>query len=125
MLLRLFQNQMLLQCKFIIAAANDLNTSLQSADVEATFYALQNLLNAAANVSKILGGRNVSKWAERQELKDSIGISDASPLGDVTMRNHFEHFDERLERWSRESTSHIYVDLTIGPKGRIITGVDD
>jgi len=30
------------------------------------------------------------------------------------MRNHFEHFDERLDRWWEQSSHHGYVDRNIG-----------
>jgi hypothetical protein len=32
------------------------------------------------------------------------------------MRNNFEHFDERLEKWWADSTAHGAIDLCIGPK---------
>ena len=40
------------------------------------------------------------------------------------MRNNFEHFDERLERWHNESTTHDFVDKIIGPS-HITSGPDD
>jgi len=32
------------------------------------------------------------------------------------MRNNFEHFDERLDRWWQQSTNHNRIDLSVGPK---------
>lgn len=132
MLLRSFQDQVLLQCEFILLAAADLNESSkamqQSRDtvraIHKVFYAIQNLLAASANVSKALWGQRGSRAAERQPLRDSIGISDASPLREVVMRNNFEHFDDRLDKWWSESSRHGMVDLNIGPLGSI-GGVDD
>jgi len=40
------------------------------------------------------------------------------------MRNNFEHFDERLDRWWRESKAHNHADMLIGPRDRTIVGID-
>lgn len=60
---------------------------------------------------------------ERKRLRDSIGISECSPLRDVTMRNNFEHMDERIDRWWTESKRHNYVEKLVGPRNSI-EGVD-
>lgn len=88
------------------------------------FYGIQSLLNAGANISKMLWGQRGGKAEQRQRLRDSIGISDDSPLREVTMRNHFEHMDERIDRWWSESLRHNYADKNIGPRGRAIVGLD-
>lgn len=149
MLLRVFQHQVLLQCKFIITAAKELDTGIQhhselffrafekpNTDAlresqEAIFYALQNLLNAAADVSKALWGKAGSKPADRQryearqQLRDSIGIKDTSPLRTVTVRNKFEHYDENLDKWWKQPRNHFMADLNIGSKDRSIVGIDE
>jgi hypothetical protein len=33
------------------------------------------------------------------------------------MRNNFEHFDERLDRWWAKSKRHNYSDFNLGPIG--------
>ena len=123
MLLRLFQQQVLNQCKFMLLAANDITAALQTHDVTRTFCGLQNLLNAAANISKALWGQAGKLAAQRQDLRDSIGVSDDSPLRTVTMRNNFEHFDERLDVWWRDSQQHNNVDFCLMPKSAV-KGVD-
>ena len=57
------------------------------------------MLNAGANISKAFWGSGGKLAVERKPLRDSIGIDDKSPLRAVTMRNNFEHFDERIDRW--------------------------
>src|SRR5271154_1382263 len=103
MLLRVFQKQVLLQCQFLMQASADINTAINATIKErgnnhAVFYALQNFLNAAADISKALWGQRGKLASERKDLRDSIGIADDSPLTEVNMRNNFEHFDERLDR---------------------------
>jgi len=124
MLLRTFQRQVATQCKYLLFAAQEANVSMQQHNVERIFYALQNILNAGANISKALWGQGGKLTAERKPLRDSIGISDDSPLREVTMRNNFEHFDERLDRWWKESTRHNHADHFIGPKDRMIVGIE-
>jgi hypothetical protein len=115
-LLRIFQKQVLVQCEFMRFAAYDLNESLKIRNAKRTFYSLQNFLNATANVSKALWGQNDLRLEERKALRESIGVPDDSPLRVVALRNHFEHFDERLETWWRDSTTHSYIDFNLTPK---------
>jgi hypothetical protein len=114
-LLHVFRIQVASQCNFLLFAAEEANKALQQHDVKRVFYAMQNLLNAAANISKILWGSG-GKYADaRKPLRDIIGINDGSPLREVTMRNNFEHIDERIDRWWKESKGHNLTDMNIGP----------
>lgn len=123
MLLRMFQGQVLLQCEFMMVAAGELNRGLELMNTRHTFYALQNLLNAGANISKALWGSGGKRAKQRKPLRDSIGVADDSPLRAVAMRNNFEHFDDRLDKWWETSKRHNAVDLTIAPRSAVI-GVD-
>ena len=109
-LLRLFQHHVVLQCEFVLTADKDLHDP----SGRNPWYAIQNLLTAAANISKALWGQQGKFAAERRPLRESLGVGDSSPLRPTTFRNHFDHFDERLADWDRESVSHNYVDLNVG-----------
>ena len=61
---------------------------------------------------------------ERKELRESVEVTDKSQLHNVGMRNNFEHFDERLDRWWNDSSRHNYTDLNVMPRAAI-KGVDD
>jgi hypothetical protein len=50
-------------------------------------------------------------------------VDDSSPLAPRTFRNHFEHFDERLEDWAMSSKRKNFVDSNVGPSG-MISGID-
>jgi hypothetical protein len=119
LLLRVYQQQVLYQCEFLLLAARDINAGLQARQVTRVFYGVQNFLNAAANIAKALWGQGGRWAAERQDLRASLGIAEDSPLRSVTMRNNFEHFDDRLETWWRDSKHHNYVDLNIGSTSRV------
>lgn len=56
---------------------------------------------------------------QRKPLRDSIGVTDTSPLRSMIMRNNFEHFDERLDKWWLKSKTHNMVDWNIGPESFI------
>jgi hypothetical protein len=113
-LIEIFKEQVLLQCRFALIAGEQVNEGLKRTDVIFTFYALQNLLNAAANISKALWGERGRLSMERQDLRNDVGVSDSSPLKQTLMRNNFEHFDDRLDIWSKTPNEKNYVDLNIG-----------
>ena len=58
-----------------------------------------------------------------EELRAALEVDDSSPLEPRSFRNHFEHFDERLETWATSSAHRNFVDSNVGSAGRI-TGVD-
>jgi hypothetical protein len=107
----------------MLIAADNVNAGLQSRDFTQIFFSLQNLLNAAANVSKALWGQGGKFTKKRKPIRDSIGISDNSPLREVSMRNNYEHFDERLEKWERESKRHNSMDFGLTARSAV-RGID-
>jgi hypothetical protein len=63
------------------------------------WFAIDALLTAAANISKLLWGKNGAMAARRKPLRDSLNVSDSSVLRDREIRNRFEHFDSDLETY--------------------------
>lgn len=120
-LLRQFKGQVKLQCVFLLHAAEDADKAVEAGNVTDVFCALQSLINAGANISKVLWGAGGKLSAERQPVRDNLGVDDTSPLKNVNMRNNFEHFDERIDRWWKESKRHNAVDNNLGR----VEGVDD
>lgn len=78
------------------------------------WFALQNILVAAANLSKLLWGSSGKREAEREALRNSIGVDNTSPLKSLDVRNDFEHFDERIEDWYVRQGQSIYIGRNIG-----------
>jgi len=89
-----------------------------TANQQLAFFFVQAFLVAAGNVSKLLWNEH---WGE--ELRRMLNVKDDSPIADRTLRNHFEHFDERIERWAAKSTNHIFIDRSIFSGARGFTGV--
>src|SRR5262245_25725802 len=104
--LRNFQHEVALNCEFFMLADGELQCVLSDAIGDGgprdarvkAWAAIQAMLTSAANIAKACWGSGGKKSAERKVLRDSIGIDDCSPLKAVIMRNHFEHFDERIEK---------------------------
>jgi hypothetical protein len=80
---------------------------------------IEAFLSVAANISKALWGPGGKKAEEREPLRRSLGVPDSAPLEITDMRNHFEHFDDRLESWWAPSPSHNYFDRNIMPRSVI------
>src|SRR5579862_3776447 len=81
------------------------------------FFHIQAFLVAAANVSKLLWPSGNRKRGN--ELRRLLSVTEDSPIANRTLRNHFEHFDERIDSWTTKSKHHMFIDRTIlvGPTG--------
>jgi hypothetical protein len=69
---------------------------------------IQSFLGAAANISKVLWGTGKSREAiarreRRRPLREQLGVGEQSALQSRTLRDHFEHVDERIDRWWERS----------------------
>lgn len=113
-LLRVFQEQARFQCECYMDGHVQLNAALENRGPMEIFIALQNMLSAGANLSKVLWGSGGKLIEERRPIRESIGASDEMELRQVTLRNHFEHMDERIDRWWKESEHHHMADMNIG-----------
>lgn len=124
MLLRCFQRQVADNCKMALHGARVINQGLQAGEQDAVWVGVPILLTGAANAAKAFWGQKGNLADQRAPLRQSLGVNDTSPLKDVDMRNNFEHYDERLDRWWADSPEHNAVDRMIGPP-EAIEGVED
>ncbi len=111
------------QCKFGIMASYDLENALKSHNMDRLWYSVQGILLAAGNISKLFWPGNSRSVNRGNELRTLLSVNDQSALAPRTFRNHFEHFDERLEQWASSSTRHNIVDSSVLPPG-VIQGID-
>ena len=100
------------QSKFAEKAADQLAKSSDSVEV---WGSIQSILVAAANVSKILWPARKRYRARGKQLRELLGVDDDNLLSDRTLRNHFEHYDERIEDWFDNNKSAVYMDSRIDP----------
>ena len=122
-ILRIFQREVERQCRFALIAIDDLKQALQTSNNDRIWYSIQAFLVAAGNISKLLWPSEPRLPERGTELRASLSVGDESPLAPREFRNHFEHFDERLEKWSTSSERRNFVDSNIGPQG-MVTGVE-
>jgi len=65
--------------------------------------------------------QKIFKIARGLELRAALNLSGEDHiLKSRKLRDHLEHFDERLDEWQRTSSSRNYVQDIIGPKGAIV-----
>jgi hypothetical protein len=111
------------QSSYALMGFNDLNAALAARATDRIWYSLQSILIAAGNVSKLLWPAKAYE-ARGVELRKDLQVAEDSVLAPRTFRNHFEHFDERLEKWASSTGGRIFVDSNIGPPG-MISGLDE
>lgn len=113
----LFVQEISLQCEFVLIAATGLDHAVKTYDTKAGLFYVQALLTASANISKLLWAVDGNKQArpEREQLRRIFEITEDSITVSRDMRNHFDHFDERLDTWW-ETHSHrpILIDTNFG-----------
>jgi hypothetical protein len=110
------------QVRFGFVAAGDLAEAIHGPrpDEERFWYSVQGILIAAANVSKIFWPSDVRYASRGKALRELLGLTAESPLGPQgarKLRNHFEHFDDRIDKWAEglaRGESSVYVDSNVG-----------
>jgi hypothetical protein len=125
MLLRLHQRQIEHQCRAALLALDVAQQGLSASDQHVFWAGIQSFLTAAANISKTLWGSGGRLAEARADLRHSLRVPENTALASTDLRNHLEHFDERLDRWHAMSKNHNFVDFAIGPKGRTVVGPDE
>jgi hypothetical protein len=119
-LLRQFQHQIEHQCHAALLNAALLQNALDNRlDQEVIWAAIQGILTATANLSKAFWGQRGSLEQQREDLRLSLQVEATSVLRPTSMRNNFDHFDERLDKWWAESTHHNHIDYIVGPENMI------
>lgn len=76
---------------------------------------IQSILVAAGNVSKILWPSWKPSEVRGEMLRMLLNIDESNLLSDRKFRNHFEHYDERIEDWFEKNSSAVYTDSSISP----------
>lgn len=98
-----------LQAKLAEMAGENLSNASTSFEY---WGAIQSILSASANVSKILWPRKKRK-VRGEYLRKLLNIDEEHLLSDRSIRNSFEHYDERIEDWFEEHDAGVYRDLAL------------
>lgn len=109
--------EIVLQSKIAHRAADRLKATHDNFDNVEVWCSIQSILVAAGNVSKILWPNQ--KYKSRGErLRQMLNVSEDNLLSNRKFRNHFEHYDERIEEWFNTQSSAVYSDLAMNPSLR-------
>lgn len=106
-----------LQSKIAQRAAERLRATNDNFDHVETWCSIQTILVAAGNVSKILWPNKKYK-IRGERLRQLLKVEMENALSSRAFRNHFEHYDERIEDWFENSSQSVYIDLAINPSFR-------
>jgi hypothetical protein len=110
-----FISEIVLQSKIAQLAAKRLSATHDHFDQIEVWFSIQSILVAAGNVSKILWPQKKKYAARGEGLRKLLKVAASNHLSDRKFRNHFEHYDERIENWFEENSSAVYRDLAIDP----------
>lgn len=120
----IFLDEIKQQCKFAFIALSDIDSALKIHDNYRFWYSLHSFLTTSGNISKILWPIEKKYDQRGLKLRQLLNISETSLLQQRALRNHFEHFDERLEAWANISVNKIIIDMNIssGPISKNVRG---
>lgn len=110
-----FISEIVLQSKIAELAAERLSAIKPNSDQIEVWSSIQSILVAAGNVSKILWPSNKASAERGERLRELLQVDDNNILADRSLRNHFEHYDERIEDWFNKQASAVYSDLAVDP----------
>lgn len=136
-----YLNEAETQCQMAIGAVMALNNAMQaeSTNEDGTqdwekfkfiqgeiFRSVHSLLTHASNISRIFwpptgrGQKAETRGNRGKILREKVGLPDEDhPLHKRTLRDHLEHFDERIDHWRETSIRKNYAQDLVGPKGMI------
>lgn len=118
-----FLSEIVFQSKIAQRASDRLRATRDHFDKLEVWSSIQLILVAAANVSKILWPQK--KYKSRGDLlRKLLNVDQNNLLSDRRFRNHFEHYDEKIENWFKDQPSAVYRDLEIDPF-KSIWGITD
>ncbi len=107
--------EIVLQSKVAQRAAQRLQSTQKTFDKVEVWCSIQSILVAAGNVSKILWPTRKEYKLRGESLRQLLKVDDNSILSDRKFRNHFEHYDERIDDWFSAQPSAVYTDLVMNP----------
>lgn len=123
----IYLRELVAQCEFGIGSVQRMNKVLETSGSPSEFFReAGNFLQHSSAVSRLLWppstmNRLKKKRAKKRggHLQNTLAIDDGHSLRDRTLRDHFEHFDERLDDWAETSPHKNIVDNMIGPRNAI------
>lgn len=124
-------------CDFAILAFEDMSkyaNAVNNNELNRFWLSTESFLIAVANISKILWPTppdpckkcnfrpqpNVAMTSRRESLRKLLSVEESSLIRSRKFRNHFEHYDERIEEWATRPGKKLIFDSNIGAVKSII-----
>jgi hypothetical protein len=111
-------DELALQACIAQRAAARLEVALDNFDNIEVWSSIQSILVASGNISKVLWPVFKKNKERGERLRQILNVEDDNILSNRTFRNHFEHYDERIEKWFEDQPSAVYIDLSMNPSMR-------
>jgi hypothetical protein len=129
----IYLRELVAQCEFGVGSVQRMNKVLENHGSPSEFFReAGDFLQHSSAVSRLLwppGGNSRQKKKRAKTrggyLRKALEITDDHCLEDRTLRNHFEHFDERLDDWAETSLHKHMVDNNIGPRNALGNSIKD
>ncbi|KXI30857.1 hypothetical protein [Paraglaciecola hydrolytica] len=125
-LAKIYLEQAKQECERCFHSIQIMNAITQKKLDDDFFQHALDLIHHAAAVSRIFwppGGKNKqsTKRAHRrgQALRDMLQLQSGHAVQNRSLRDHFEHFDERLDDWAENSRNRNIVHRLFGPRSAI------
>ena len=114
---RFYIQEALCQLDFAEQSYDSFLKSVKANDVRSVFYHLHHFIVHVSNIDKLVDAKADSERA--RILNGQIDLSDIDLKPIRKLRNHLEHFDERLDTWVTKHYGHAFFDMNIatGAKG--------
>ncbi len=132
-LLQILTTEVGMQCRFVLQGYDLYETELALSERKPTrddwfndptvrpdyyipriWFAVQAILTASANASKLLWGDSYRDPLTRADLRAALEVGEGSCLEPMQLRNQFEHYDEKIQKWRDKQKGEVYVGRNIG-----------
>lgn len=110
-----YLSEIVFQIKIAQRAADRLPVNPGNFDHIEVWCSIQSILVATGNVSKILWPVSKKSRIRGKNLRELLSIDKNNIIANRNFRNHFEHYDERIESLFESQSSGGYIDLAFIP----------
>jgi hypothetical protein len=114
-LLRQLQREVERQCQFAMISLQDMEEASANSDGKLFWYSAQNLLISVVKVSLMLWPPDPRYPEVTEALRESLGVTEDSPLRDRSFPERFLSFDEQLHEWYEASKEKRFFDSYTEP----------
>ncbi len=108
-----YAGEILFHIKIVERAMHSLSNDMCNLDTIAIWSNVQQILVSSSNISKVFWPPNKKNNKRGRELRELLNVNDDNPLNNRSLRNHFEHFDERIDKYFEYTDQGVYTDLEI------------